>query len=334
MTQIWEVRGVTLCKRSVKRLRIVRGIVADSEFGSENAARALADLIVLLHAAFRPLPISLEGLRPEPDHRIACSDERVLSLFLPLKRRPDQLHHALDLPKPPRGYLDQLSSKDRQNIRRHERRLQEHCDGDVRLATYEDEADVQTFLDVALPIARMSYQYRAYSAGLAAQAGVLEKYRGMARRGWWRGNVLYCKGEPVVFLSACEIDGTCFGDEIAYNPAWAVWGVGIHAMVSRIESLVNRPGPPDRFDFGPGDYEYKRRLVNCSWTECCYDLIPKNVRTMVPFVAVHAASRGTDAVRAAVRKLGLVSRKESVRRNGQSASPSKPDSSADPGSGQ
>ncbi len=318
LSQVWEVRGIPLCKRSVETLRIVRGIVSRKDVDCEDGARALCDLIILLHHKFPDMPICLDALRPEPDGRIVAGSVPILSRFLLLRPRSDLEHHIVQLPKPPATYVEQLAPKDRQNVRRHTRRLYEHCDGDVQLVRYTGVSDVEKFLDVALPIARTTYQYRAYSAGLANQHSPLERYQDMARRGWWRGNLLYCKGEAVAFQVGCQIANTYFAEEIGYNPLWAPWSVGIFAMVHRIELLILEAAPPERCDFGPGDHDYKKRLGTCSWLECNYDLVPRNPKVAVPFVALHAAQKGTNAVRAAVKRVGMMSRKQRFLRRAKS----------------
>ena len=318
MHQLWIIRGKVLCHRTVERLRIVRGAVLDTnQLESERAASAFVDLLIGLNQKFPQLPISLEAFRPEPDTRVILNDRRIRSRFLALPAKTGQTHYAIDLPNSIYDYMQQLNCKERQNVRRHLRRLEERCDGDLHVEHYRDEGDVRSFLKHALPIAKTTWQYRAYNSGLAAEPGALVKYTAIAQKGWWRGHVLFCKNRPVAYLVGYEIDGTYFGEQIGYDPTWARYGIGILAMVSLTESLIVRDKPPGRYDFGPGAQDYKRHLANYSWPECSYDLVPRTAQ-MLPFVAAYVGKRAIEKVRNAAKQLGVRTRKDLVRQKEQS----------------
>ncbi|MHA6692433.1 GNAT family N-acetyltransferase [Devosia sp. A449] len=164
------------------------------------------------------------------------------------------------------AFLAKHSASTRKMLRREERNLMKHFNGDVRLRRFERPDELEEACTHMAAVAELTYQH---NLGAAFSASVLD--RALLRigfaKGWARIWMLYCAGRPVAFWSGTIYAGTCALGTPGYDPAFARYAVGRLAMLRMIEDLCRDPAVV-LMDFGQGEAEYKSRFGQLLRNEC------------------------------------------------------------------
>jgi len=289
-------------------LKITGGIVtADPAL---PPARMLGELLLLLRLKCRGLPIHLHAIPPAVLRELH-EDARYTSGMVVLSEGRMQ-HYRMDIPASTDILFAVLNGRTRASFRRHLRRIERKCGpGQVRLEGFSRPDEVNKFLDVALQIARQSYQYQLLRSGVASNERRHQWLFDIAEAGWWRGHLLWCGDQAVAFLVSVRIGEAHYGLEMGYDPMWAEWSVGTVALLELIRSMVESDDPPAYLDFLYGDQGYKRRLSTDDWEEESEFLFP-----LSPFGLLHVAllSAGRRAAGFATRQLHRLGLKNQLRR--------------------
>lgn len=177
-----------------------------------------------------------------------------------------ETHRVLDLPAEGKGFLGSLSSNERYQQRKRERRLNENF-SDVRVEAFSSLGDTGMLMQQAEAVAHKSYQ-RGIGVGFFMNDEVRSRLEFYADAGWLRGFILFLDHKPCAFWIGTLRHGTFTSDYLAFDPAYAKHTPGMYLILQVIEALMKEAGAPARrIDFGGGDADYKMRLSNLSLDE-------------------------------------------------------------------
>lgn len=207
----------------------------------------------------------------------------------------------------PGSYQDtiaQVSKKHRYNMRRADRLLVEHFDGDVAIRLFDGVDDLDVFMRAAASIAGRTYQ-GGMGVGFVASRTWRAILGGEARNGRLRCYWLEGGGEPIAFQVGVVYEGVYFLEFIGYLPENASLSPGavLHARVLRdLCSAGVRT-----VDYGFGDAEYKRVYGSHSCDETTLYLFGRSSRAMSALILLSASTRASGMALRCVRWLGLAS---------------------------
>ena len=151
-----------------------------------------------------------------------------------------------------RGYLDGLSSKERNNIKRRVKRLAGDDERRITIKRYRDPAEMDELCQYLLTIWKKSWHARL---GQQQVPGV-DYLRVLAGYGWVRSYVLFLDGEPVAYICGYQYNRIFHHEGTAYDGALQALAPGIVLLYHVIEDLFSADSPQS-LDFGFGYGEYK-----------------------------------------------------------------------------
>lgn len=223
-----------------------------------------------------------------------------------------QAHWSADLSGGLEAYLGRLGAKSRGDLRRTQRYFSATTDGKYTVKRFSSEAEIEAFLNDALPLSRKTHQYRNLGAGLRDPEQLEHRYRQAAHHGWFRSYILYARGEAIAFQAGCRSRSSYHAHEIGYDPAWAKSQPGIFLYTEIVRDLAM--DGITRFDFGPTDNLHKRRLGTAATEEGYYYLFPRNLKGLARAWALSATLKLTALAKDAGMQLGLHSDKNKIQR--------------------
>jgi len=199
--------------------------------------------------------LDLRSLRPDS---IAISSlvETARRLGCQVSCQKDDISLEVDLPVTWDEYLQLLATKQRHEIRRKLRRLEEAGDISYRII---DKADsVSQFMDIFL---RMFVESREDKATfLTEQMSVFFRLmtRTMAEAKLLRAGVLEIDSKPVAAIITFDYNDTVYLYNSAYDPQYSALSVGVLSKALYIKDSIQRG--KKRFDFMKGGEHYKYHL--------------------------------------------------------------------------
>ena len=152
-------------------------------------------------------------------------------------------------------YLARFSGKTRSTLRRKARKLADETGG-YTVSEHRTPAEIEAFLDSALPLSAKTYQARLLDAGLpdtpAARAAMLKA----AEDGRMRCFLLSIKGTAIAYL-ALPVDGrTLVYAHLGYDPEYARLSPGTVLQLDALERLFAEERFA-HFDFTEGEGAHK-----------------------------------------------------------------------------
>jgi hypothetical protein len=178
------------------------------------------------------------------------------------------------------AYVAGLGPKTRENIRRHHRRLSKAPGGEIILKRYSTVSEVRPFLDAAVSISRLTYQWNLYGSGLRDPK--LESHLEFAAdSGWMCCYLLFKKNRPIAFMMGCRYGITYYSQEIGYDPKWRQYSVGNVLHLLAVKDLFESDVTTHIFDFLFGDAPHKRLLSNFSRNEGNFYLFPSTFAGLI-----------------------------------------------------
>ncbi|HXV34310.1 MAG TPA: GNAT family N-acetyltransferase [Gaiellaceae bacterium] len=211
-------------------------------------------------------PVDLTRMRMlavgSPLHAAACDRAGVLR-----RRRfsPPQRHWHGTIPDSFDAFLAAQSKERRRHVRRYQRRLEEAFPGDVEVRTFTTRAELDLLFADTERVQRRTYQ-RALGVGFSDDELTRRLTELAMDRGWFRGAVLYLRGEPAAFWHGNAYQGTFSTTVTGYDPALAERRPGTYLLMKLVEGLCADPSVR-MLDFGFGDADYKRSFGETSTLE-------------------------------------------------------------------
>ena len=168
-----------------------------------------------------------------------------------------------------------FTRKHRYNMRRADRLLVEHFDGNVALKRIERPEEIDGFADAAAGIASHSYQA---AIGAAFESNNLHRslLHMEAECGRLRAYLLDCSGEPIAFQIGVAYGATYHLLATAFLPQHRRLSPGQVLLVRVIRDLSE--GGFDRIDYGFGDSRYKQIYGTRNWKETTISLYGPSLR--------------------------------------------------------
>jgi hypothetical protein len=210
-------------------------------------------------------------------------------------------HWQMDIPDRMESFYAQHSSKTRQTLKRYIRKLEKNHQ--VHMLECTDSQTMLNVLPISADISKRTYQH-ALGWGLMDDAVTRRQLQTVARSGWLRFHVLYLDDAPCAFQYGFQYQGTYYLKTMGFNPDLRKSHIGTVLFLKIIECLCEDPAV-DRFDFGYGDAEYKRRFATEHWDEATlYMFAPRAYPAFVN--SIHTVVNGLSlGMRWLVHKAGV-----------------------------
>jgi CelD/BcsL family acetyltransferase involved in cellulose biosynthesis len=162
----------------------------------------------------------------------------------------------LDLPPTWEQYLRGLSQKQRHEIKRKLRRLEEA--GNITYQIFEDSDLVQNSIPVFIELLRKSRKEKAMFMTPQMESFFRSLAKAMAQAGLLKLGILELNASPVAALIYFDYNNTVYLYNSGYDPNYKGLSVGVVSKVLCIKDSIERGR--GRFDFLKGAEEYKHRL--------------------------------------------------------------------------
>lgn len=221
--------------------------------------------------------------------------------------RQDYPRHYIDMAGSYEDYLARFSGKTRSTLKRKQRKLAKECGGKYALTEHRTPAELEAFLDAAIPLSAKTYQARLLDAGLPetheARRAMLEQ----AERGDMRCYLLSAGDEPIAYLTL-PVDGqTLVYAYLGYDPEWARLSPGTVLQMEALERLFAE----DRFryfDFTEGDGGHKAMFGTDSVQCASFVLLRKTIANRALLGARDGFDAAVSGAKTLAEKSGALSR--------------------------
>lgn len=221
----------------------------------------LADVLAEQSARLSPPAPGPDGLRVLSAPRDAVP--AILARFEDhlIGSRQDYPRHYIDMGEEGAptfaAYMARFSGKTRSTLRRKAKKLAAEPGG-YEVSEYRSPAEIERFLDLALPLSARTYQARLLDAGLPDTPEARRAMLEAAENGRMRGFLLHA-GEsraPVAYLSLPVEGRVLVYAHLGYDPAFARLSPGTVLQMEALERLYAQ-GRFTHFDFTEGDGAHK-----------------------------------------------------------------------------
>ncbi len=184
----------------------------------------------------------LVGMAQERGYRVSC--------------QRDDVSVEMELPGTWDEYLGMLTSKQRHEVRRKLRRLQQA--GNAKYRIIDDAESVPAAMDTFMRIFRLSGKDKA-----AFMSGRMESFfrsvaQALAEDGLVRLGILELDSSPVASVLGFDHGGSVYLYNSGYDPGFSFLSVGVLSKVLYIKDSIERK--KKRFDFLKGAEAYKYHL--------------------------------------------------------------------------
>ncbi|HEY2118815.1 MAG TPA: GNAT family N-acetyltransferase [Candidatus Acidoferrum sp.] len=204
----------------------------------------------------------LARIQEKSDLQNICREELPLlshGHFLPLHQ-----HRAVKLPESYEAFFRGLSRKNRHELRRHEKILNNAFAGKQHIQCFRGEDELEEMAKEVDKISEKTYQ-RAIGAGFKPDDETLGFLRTAAHRGGLRGCVLYLEEQPCAFFIGNQYKNTFHANYMGFDPKFGKYSPGLSLLMHSIEDSFEASAT--RIDFGWGDRQYKRAICNEVWQD-------------------------------------------------------------------
>lgn len=239
------------------------------------------------------VPLSMVGdiVRHFPDHVMGG--------------RQDYRRYYIDMAGDYDEYLARFSGKTRSTLRRKQRKLADEFGGTLEVTEHRTPAEIEAFLQQALPLSARTYQARLLDAGLPeddiSQTTMLAK----AEAGEMRCYLLRARGKAIAYLSLPVEGETLVYAHLGYDPDWAQFSPGTVLQMHALESLFAEQRYR-WFDFTEGEGAHKAMFGTGS-VECASFLLLKgDVSNRLLLGSLAAFDGSVAAAKALARKSGAL----------------------------
>lgn len=213
------------------------------------------------------------------------------------------------------GYLKQLGSRTRADLRSTRKKFIAHAGERYRTRSFRTPEEVAAFAADAVAVSQKTYQYHQLGSGLRDLDALERRYRITAELGWFRSYILYVDDEPIAFQVGHVYRGRYHAQEIGYVPDWAKHHVGIFLHTEIVTDLCAPADAVQWFDFGIGDTQHKQRLSTDNRTGAYFYLIPDTWRGTVMANAMRSTNALSSAVGSLLQRYGLRQKARQLLRN-------------------
>ncbi|RLA43725.1 MAG: hypothetical protein DRR42_21350 [Gammaproteobacteria bacterium] len=273
-----DFAGRKVIQAKVFRYSLTRGPVIDSNI--RNTELFCKNLVSALTASLQPNEIAFFlGLELEaPLGLYVLSNTAASAHVMAMKHGDSYQRRLIEFTNGFDGYMADLSSKNRQELKRQERKLIAVADENFETKSYTNAEDVEEFLKYAAKLSEKTYQSKLFGLRIIESEEVKLRLKSAAHEGWLRCYILFVDSAPAAFMQGYLYMGTYYSETIGYDPAWSKFSVGnvLHIQVTR--DITASGFKVAFFDFMYGDNPNKSRLSNRSRLEQNIYLAPRTWR--------------------------------------------------------
>jgi CelD/BcsL family acetyltransferase involved in cellulose biosynthesis len=191
-------------------------------------------------------------------------DSKAMSYLLPIARKsganitcePDEVSLEKEMPTSWDEYLQTLDTKQRHELRRKLRRLEE--EGKIAYRFVTDTASVSEFLDIFLKMFVESREDKSKFLTPQAEGFFRDLAATMAEFGLLRGGILELDSKPMAAVFAFDYKDTVYLYNSGFDPDASQLSVGILSKALLIKDTIERG--KKKFDFLKGAERYKYHL--------------------------------------------------------------------------
>lgn len=151
------------------------------------------------------------------------------------------------------AYLQTMSAKSRQTIKRKIRKFEKAAGQGVHVGVFRSPLEMENLHEALTVIWKKSWHGRLERQHVPS-ADYLKQ---MARNGWIRAYVLLVKERPVASILGFQYRGTYYYEAPAYDHDWQEHSPGIVLLYNALKDLFEVDSPV-KFDFGAGYGQYKQ----------------------------------------------------------------------------
>lgn len=219
------------------------------------------------------------------------------------------LHHRIRFPDSADAYWNRFHSRQRYRLRKERKRIGEY---EVRRYTRPDEA--ADWLSAAHEVSRRSWQSHQLGLRIRNSQQELEQLTFLATLGALRSYVLFLGGQPAAFVQSHQWNGVYHYDELGFDRQFAKQNPGKVLLQEILDDLLAHD-PPQTFDFGLGDADYKRFFANEQSRSATLWMFPPGTASWWQSTSIHISRKAGRLARELLGKTRLYAAIRQSRRD-------------------
>lgn len=226
-----------------------------------------------------------------------------------------QVRLKINLPRTGAEYFGKFSSKTRNTFKRKEKKL-----GDIRVVRCSSVDQVADFLRDAHLISVNTWQTEQFGLRVKNDEADIAQFTFLASQGALRSYLLYQGETPMAFIIGNQHAGLYRYEEVGFDRKYHALSPGQVLLLKVLDDMF-QDNPPECFDFGMGDADYKRMLANVETTAGNIWLVPPGIKgcTLVTFLNGSRSIR--QCGRQLIKVLGWYRKLRQKSRLGKAAAP-------------
>ncbi len=183
-----------------------------------------------------------------------------------------QVRLKINLPRTSAEYFGKFSSKTRNTFKRKEKKL-----GAIKVVRCSNVEQVADFLRDAHQISENTWQTEQFGLRVKNDPCDLAQFTFLASQGALRSYLLYQDGTPMAFIIGNQHRGLYRYEEVGFDRKYHALSPGQVLLLKVLDDMFG-DNPPECFDFGMGDADYKRMLANVETTAGNIWLVPPGIQ--------------------------------------------------------
>lgn len=238
-----------------------------------------------------------------------------------LVERQKYPRYFLDLKTTLEDFLDAKSTKTRSTLRRKLKKFETEAGGDIDWRVYRTPAEMAAFHDIAIGLARQTYQARLYDAALPESETFYREMMSFAEQKRVAGFLLFLDGKPVAYVYAPVFGRTIVYGYLGYDADYAKLSPGTVLQLLALNWCFEQVDF-DLFDFTEGEGSHKA-FFSSHYEPCVDLLLLRKTSSLVLLVMLYRLSRAASRLfTAALDRIGLKARlRQLLRKSNGSLSP-------------
>lgn len=290
LTQPWALRyrigELTFWKRPLTRLALLGGALYPETLGADARIAATRSLLETVRASLpKRHVVFMEGIPLDQAGDYEGAGFHVVRYGAPFP------HHSIEMPDAFADYMQRLSKRTREGLRRNRRKLVKSTSDGLTLDVVTSGDAIDRFVDDAVEVSKKTYQWTLLGLGLRDAAGLKQTMHTLAKHDMTCCFMLRVEGEAVAFMIGYRRADTYYYIDVGFDPDWTKQSVGTILHMDAIEHLIENETGVRYFDFSTGTGTHKERFGTTSRTETNLLLVPKGLRG----AALSTTYRASDA---------------------------------------
>ena len=209
--------------------------------------------------------------------------------------------------------LQGLGKSTRGTLRNNLNRFKREFDGRYEIKRHGADEDLKALMATAEEVAKSSY-HAGLGAGFTPSERERSIYSAAHDLGVLWSRVLMIDGRPAAFMHALEWRGVLTGTYMAHSRDFTKLPIGTILLFMALEELCAERRI-SRWDFGPGDAEYKRRLCTHQHVDQRKTIFARTLKAQRVRLITAAGEKIESGLKATIEKLNLGLRFRTMFRN-------------------